>query len=135
MRSILFVISLLWILTSCQKSENVTSQPNGKYSGVFTVTYPNGATHSNSVTVNFSSSDKSFNCSGNRNDYYPAGGSGSYKIENSKIVFSDTNIWTANFDWNLILNGSYNYTMNGTQLIISAGKNNVGFYQYKLNLD
>lgn len=134
MRHLLFIFSLLWIFTSCQKSENVIAQPSGKYSGTFTVKYPNGVTHTNPVTVNFSGNEN-FNCSGNSNNYYPAGGSGNYKIENSKIVFSDTNIWTANFDWNLILNGSYNYTMNGTRLIISAGKNNVGFYQYDLHLD
>ena len=37
-----------------------------------------------------------------------------------------------NFDWNLILNGKYEFTYDGKELVISANKNDVGFYKYEL---
>ena len=95
--------------------------------------YSDGTTHSNSVMINFSKIS-SYNSSGNgnNNDFFPAGGSGTYEMKGSKITFSDTNIWLANFDWNLILSGEYDYLINGNELTISANKNSVGFYKYEL---
>jgi hypothetical protein len=69
------------------------------------------------VEVNFSSD--SYQSTGNSN-YIPAGGSGTFHIlENKNIEFKNTNMWTANFDWNLILNGTYTYKLKGDSLILS----------------
>lgn len=133
MKKFISFFSLILILNSCTQDDDITQNLNGTYSGIFTVKYSDDTTHSNSVTVNFSGMNKYISSgNGNTNDFFPAGGSGTYKIEDSKIIFSDTNAWLANFDWNLILNGEYNFSMNQNQLIISANKNNVGFYKYEL---
>jgi hypothetical protein len=62
----------------------------------------------------------------------PAGGSGTYTFSNNKITFNEQNFYTADFDWNLILSGTYNYSFNGKTLKISANKNGVGDYEYVL---
>lgn len=41
-------------------------------------------------------------------DQYPAICRGSYATSASTIAFVDSCTWTANFDWSLILNGTYN---------------------------
>jgi len=48
------------------------------------------------------------------------------------LLILSTNFWTADFDWNLILNDTYDYAFDGEKLIISADKNNVGNYKYEL---
>ena len=71
-----------------------------------------------------------FKCSGN-NNRIPAGGTGKYKIKNDKITFNDENGWTADFDWNLILNGEYDYNSKGKTLKIWK-INTIGTYTYNL---
>lgn len=127
-----FPILLSVALASCSSDDdNGTENLDGKYSGTFTVNYFNGDTSSNPVTVRFYG-ENNYQCSGNSQDYVPAGGSGHYEIRDSTIVFSDTNFWTANFDSNLILSGEYNYSIDGNELVISANKNDVGQYTYEL---
>ena len=131
---IICVLIFAMTLIACTKDEETTNQNvNGKYSGIFTVEYLNGTTFSNPVTINFNG-EKEYNSSGNgnNNDFYPAGGNGTYEKGEATIVFYDTNHWLANFDWNLILNGSYNYVLDGDKLVISADKNNIGLYKYEL---
>ena len=100
----------------------------GIYSGTFTVTY-NFAKRTGTTTLKLENGK--FTCAGNL-DRIPAGGSGNYSINHDKIVFSDKNFWSADFDWNLILKGEYEYTFDGKRLKISANKNNVGYYEYDL---
>ena len=133
MRKSILILSLVGLLFSCSEDDSLIQNLSGDYSGIFTVEYPDGTKHSNTVTVSFSENNNYVSSgNGNANDFYPAGGSGSYEIKNSKISFSDINIWLAHFDWNLILNGEYDYSINRNELIISATKNNIGFYEYKL---
>lgn len=134
MKNGIFKMLLIAILTftSCNSDDdnNDNQNLNGIYTGTFTVEYLNGDTFSNAVTVNFNE-ENNYQSSGNE-DYFPAGGSGTYEKSNSTIEFYDINYWTANFDGNLILNGEYNYSLNENELIISANKNDVGFYKYEL---
>ena len=108
-------------------------QPNikdGAYIGTFTVTYAS-AKRSGTTTVVLKNGR--FTCSGNP-DKIPAGGSGDFTTKNDTIIFIDENNWTADFDWNLILNGRYLYKYDGKKLKFSAYKNDVGFYEYDLEL-
>jgi len=132
MKSKILILITSILLLSCNHDEEstLTQIPNGDYSGIFTVEYNNGDTFSNTVTVRFLE-DNVYSSSGNT-DYYPAGGNGTFEINNSTIKFNDINFWTANFDWNLILNSEYDFSLNGNELIISANKNDVGFYKYTL---
>ncbi len=133
MRNIIVLFSLIGILSSCDKNDDIGSNLVGNYLGIFTVEYSDGTAYSNSVTVSFSVTNiYSSSGNGNNNDFYPAGGSGTYEMKESKITFSDTNIWLAHFDTNLVLGGEYNYLINGNELTISANKNDIGFYTYEL---
>lgn len=129
---IVLVLLFASILNSCNDDE-LNQNLNGNYSGIFTVKYSDGTTFSNNVTVTFNEKNN-YSSSGNGNiyDFYPAGGSGTYEKGKSTIIFYDINGWYANFDWNLILNGEYEYSINENELTISANKNNVGFYKYEL---
>ena len=136
MKNGIYKIMLIAILSltfsSCNNDDdnNHNQSLNGNYNGTFTVEYLNGDTFSNPVTVNFNDGNN-YQSSGN-NDYFPAGGSGTYEKSNSTIEFYDINYWTANFDWNLILGGEYDYSINGNKLIISANKTDFGIYKYGL---
>lgn len=133
MKKLMIGAVILIGMGSCGNDDGLTQNLNGNYSGTFTVEYADGTIHTNSVTVLFSEPNTySSSGDGNANDFYPAGGNGTYQMENSKIIFSDTNIWLAHFDWNLILNGEYDYSINDDRLTISASKNNIGLYTYEL---
>jgi hypothetical protein len=131
--SLIAIFSLTFNSCSNDDNTNESQSLSGNYSGTFTVEYLNGDTFSNSVSVNFGENNNyESSGNGNNNDFYPAGGKGSYEINNSEITFSDSNIWLANFDWNLILAGEYEYSKNGNELIISTNKTELGIYKYEL---
>jgi hypothetical protein len=119
-----FLITTL--LSSCKKDDLEIN--DGTYKGTFTVTY-NSGTQIGQTTLELNNGK--FSCSGNTNRI-PAGGSGTFSSDNKKITFNDENTWTANFDWNLILSGKYDYTFDGKNLTISVDKNGVGNYKYDL---
>ncbi len=121
---------ILLAATACNDKDKIDdTNLNGTYTGTFTVQYSNGNSYSNPVTVTLNHNQ--YTCSSAENRI-PAGGSGGYYLEGGKIVFLDENIWTADFDWNLILSGEYDLKFAENRLEISAMKNGVGFYQYKL---
>ena len=128
----LFLTLGIIVFMSCDRNEDSTliQIPIGDFTGIFTVEYKSGDTFSNPVTISFME-ENAYSSTGNP-DYYPAGGNGTFEINGSSIEFTDTNFWTANFDWNLILNGKYEFTYDGKELVISANKNDVGFYKYEL---
>ena len=64
-------------------------------------------------------------------------GSGTFKVENKMTVnFVDTNVWTTEFDHNMLLNGSYRYEALGDSLILtkilSTPDDGKTRYQYRL---
>jgi uncharacterized coiled-coil protein SlyX len=81
--------------------------------------------------------DGKYTCAEYSNNISGGGSSGTYTIHDDKIVFVNENGWLANFDWNLILDGEYDFTFVGTQLKISK-ENDYARYEYDLlmkNLD
>ncbi len=120
------------LLSGCSEGEEVSEfiELNGTYEGTFTVEYSNGGLiQSNPVTVTFSDSTYVSTVGDNR---FPAGGSGNYELGINSVIFSDANIWTADFDWNLILNGEYSLRVSENTITLSANKNDVGVYTYEL---
>lgn len=91
---------------------------NGRYTGTFHYISPaDGQQTSAGAQVIFS--DGKFQSAGNAN-HIPAGGSGSFVFTGDKFIeFRDENIWTANFDWGLILNGKYNYRVQADSLTLT----------------
>ena len=129
--TLLLTLAIIAFMSCDRNEENTLVQfPNGDYTGIFTVEYKSGDTFSNPVTVSFKE-ENAYSSTGN-SDYYPAGGNGTFEISGSTIEFTDAGFWTANFDWNLILNGKYEFSYDGNKLVISANKNDVGFYKYEL---
>ncbi|PQJ21571.1 hypothetical protein [Tenacibaculum sp. SG-28] len=136
----LMVSVLMFVGCSDLNTENYDTQlqrrfiengiPEGDYTGTFSVVYNNGETYSNPVTISFFN-DYTFNSSDGPMRY-PAGGNGSYEITEDAINFTDLKVWTADFDWNLILNGKYHYTIQQNKLIIYANKNKAGTYTYTI---
>ena len=123
----LFCLIFLVFAMSCEKENQILEQ--GKYSGTFKVVYNSDTVKTGAVTLELNAG--MYTCSGNKNKI-PAGGSGNYSFEKNKIKFIDVGIWTANFDWGLILNGEYNYTFDGKRLKIWSHKNDIGYYEYDL---
>jgi hypothetical protein len=123
----LLIFSLFLCISACKREKQAPSL--GTYSGTFTVTYSSNI-HTGPVSIQLKSPDE-YSSTGNPN-YFPAGGSGHYTVKDNQILFEDRNIYTANFDWNLILNGSYHFSRDGKQLKIWANKKNGGHYEYDL---
>ena len=52
-------------------------------------------------------------------------GSGSYDINSGEIEFVDENFWTADFDWSLILSGTWEFEKNGRELVLTHERGDV----------
>lgn len=122
----LILLTVALGLFSCDKDK--PSKPRGSYTGTFTATYPSG-TQLGSTSLELKNGK--FSCSGNT-DRIPAGGSGTYSIDDDKIIFHDENAWTTDFDGNLILNGQYDYTINGDRFNFSKSSASAVRYSYDL---
>ena len=132
---IIFAGLLSIFCSSCNNKSHDDFQQNltGDYTGTFSVVYSDGMTKSNTASISFTEGNTySSSGNGNKNDFYPAGGKGTYEMDRSTITFRENDIWLAHFDWNLILEGTYNYEKNGDYLTISANKNDIGVYKYVL---
>ena len=106
-RPIALITSLLFLLSACSDKLN----PNiliGAYTGYFYHTKPgenNSIKSQGPVSLSFTA--KEYNSSGFESRI-PAGGSGEYRFENNnEVEFIDKHVWTADFDWNLVLNGRF----------------------------
>ena len=112
------VIGLSLLLFSCSKNEAIEEVSVPLEEGIYTGTY---------TVKRFAGMPGEYWGPGNwtttlilNNGKYTitTGGSGNYSINNGKIIFEDENVWTCDFDSNLILNGVYEYTFDGRKLKI-----------------
>ncbi|MEZ5196927.1 MAG: hypothetical protein R2764_11125 [Bacteroidales bacterium] len=113
------------ILCSCKESDEV--QPSfdltGNYSGTFSRT--NVETGWNCVSdVSLSLSDSTFSGSSEQH-YFPAMCAGNIEIGKSTIIFQNTCVWPAHFDWSLILSEDWNWEGNENQLRIWKDRGNI----------
>jgi len=123
MRTILILMMTICIPIGC-KENNASITVNGTYAGKFTYVTPGGTRVSADSQVVFS-----------ENNYNSSLGSGTYEILNSNMIqFKDVNFWTADFDWNTILNRDYTYEIKGDSLIMTKQANAAIIYQYRLKL-
>jgi len=113
-----FVLSL-----GCKKATNVDVLLDGTYTGVLVIT--------NSVKsvpetrpISITLKDGRFNIKPNANaNLKPSGGKGTYTFKNGIGYFTDEGIWTADFDWNMILNGEYDIRSSGIDLTLRRRTN------------
>lgn len=126
-------------LLSCEKEESKLLL--GQYSGEYyyrshSMSAPEKSV--NAVNLNLDKGN-TFESKGFK-DRKPAGGSGDYKIlKNSIVEFTDKNVWTADFDWKLILNGRFIFELKQDSLILTRYMEPCpkcivlpSFYQYRL---
>ena len=112
----LIPITLILFLTyiSCEREPDRI--PFGTYVGTFQRQNAFGGGEISNVMITFSmyswtgESDKS---------KYPALGDGSYSLYKDKVTFNNASVWTAEFDWSLILSGDYKIFINNDQIKIS----------------
>ena len=102
MRFLVPIIVLSLLVAACKKDsdDSLPSDFDGMYSGTFHRT----GMDTTDVTLTFS--QNSFEGQSSRAKY-PAICHGSFDVEEDFISFVDSCSWTADFDWSLILNGSY----------------------------
>ncbi len=113
------LITFVIMLSSCSDKLSLSSM-EGKYTGFFYHTPPGETkTVKGETQINLDLTGTEFSA-GKGPDKIPAGGSGKFSVLNSKEVeFTDKNYWTADFDWNLILNGRYRYENVNDSLILT----------------
>jgi hypothetical protein len=128
MRSLFIIVSCLTLcIVSCRKSKTPSSFPHGTYKGTFLRTAGDLVAP---VTLSFSSGNWSGESAWST---YPALCHGKYKaLGTDSINFENRCVWTANFDWTLILHGNYKLVQQGDSLIISKEYN--GHYMDIYNL-
>lgn len=113
---LIFLLSLTSLI-SCNKDEVTNYNIEGNYTGIF-------KRGENSSNVILQLQNNEF--SGSSTEGYvkfPAICKGTYIIENKEIIFENTCIWTAEFDWSLILSGNWNYSYKNNRLTL---KNSIG---------
>ena len=103
-RTILFILSLIFLI-SCDKEEHIDRKlPDGIYVGTFQRDHVAIDTDTANITMTFSSNQWSGSSDIVK---YPALCSGTYSIFGDTIIFENECIWTAEFDHSLILGGKY----------------------------
>lgn len=109
---------VLILSLGCKKSAYVDILQNGNYTGVLVIT--NSALSVPAIRpISISLQDGKFNIMPSADaNLKPSGGKGTYTFKNSIGYFEDAGIWTADFDWNMILNGEYNIRSSGVDLTL-----------------
>src|SRR5687767_11028036 len=112
MKTLLFFSTIiLTISIACNKNSNDVINSQNMISGSYGGTFQRSGGDTSRVKLSFSSDGRYDGES--VLPRYPAICGGTYAINGSSITFNDTCNWTADFDWTLILDGSYNYSRAG----------------------
>ena len=120
-RTWIIVFAVTTVLTACNK-EKFEEEMEGHYTGTFQRISATGLYPSQSVILHLN--NNSFSGSSD-NARYPAICHGSWEAGASTVDFTNGCVFTADFDWTLILNGSYYYEKTGTHLKIWKKENEV----------
>jgi len=123
---ILILIGFLSIAFACSNNDDTLPSIKGQYSGTFerngiisnvSLAFTNGTYIGESEIVKF-----------------PAICNGTYSISSSSIVFRNQCIWTADFDWTLILGEQWDYTYsNGVLTMEKANGDKYNLQQLIIN--
>lgn len=119
---ILILFSFLIILLSCnKKNDNIEANINGNYIGIF---QRNGK--SSKVEVSFKNG--MFNGQSELAKF-PALCEGTYTSSGNTITFINSCVWTAEFDWTLIISGDWKVSLDDNVLIMT--RSNGDKYTFK----
>ncbi|HYE55132.1 MAG TPA: hypothetical protein VD996_09825 [Chitinophagaceae bacterium] len=130
MRRLFFMAIIAVIgLASCKKDTTDNITLTGTYTGTFVRYGPAVDGIPASVTITFTGNE--FSGTGQL-PTYPALCNGTFSINGNKGTFENKCVWTANFDWTLILNGEYDIHIDGDNLYIYRSYNGAYFDSYNL---
>jgi|TARA_B110000879_G_C11177837_1_gene516961 hypothetical protein len=109
----LLIVLGLVLMMRCNKNDDENAQPeiSGAYIGIFE---RNGNT--SNIELNFMNGIYSGE---SEIEKFPAICNGNYSISNNTIEFENVCVWTAEFDWTLILGENWNYTKENNILIMT----------------
>lgn len=137
------LFTLLLFSGACSDKLNL-SLLDGHYKGYFYHIRPGDTRYLKSPEpISLNLLEKEYTSTGS-DSRIPAGGSGEFILINKDdIEFTDKHVWTADFDWNLILNGRFIYEFKTDSLILTRKFENCktcaikpgmmpGLYQYRL---
>lgn len=125
MKTLLFVL-VAFSIAACEPDGTLKAeigddaQPadfrEGTYSGIFTRVSPAALHPPSEVTLTFNKT--SYTGSSTRAKY-PAICEGTFKIKGNTIEFENGCMWTADFDWTLILKGRYDLAVRNDSIFIT----------------
>lgn len=109
------LVVIAFLFAACTDTDTST-RLQGKYEGVFYRVTNNVKGESSNVTLNFSDDRYTGTSSIVK---YPALCEGTFAPSSEEIHFRNTCIWTAEFDWTLILDGTFKVTRTADEIILS----------------
>lgn len=107
-----FLTLVLWF-AGCKKLITEEIVLNGKYTGTFQRTQGIGTDEAANVSISFT--PNTFTGISDR-PKYPAICNGTYSVSGNQITFNNDCMWTADFDWTLILSKTYSVKVTGDSL-------------------
>lgn len=118
MRTGIILTLLLSPLLSCDENntDEIVDLPIGNYKGQFIRSSPHTKYDPSNVTLTFTA-DRFFGESDKIK--YPAICNGTYKLTGREIEFTNDCPWTAEFDWTYILNGKFELSVDGDELVMT----------------
>lgn len=119
MKRMITCLIALTVFFSCKKNDDENRGiPEGMYIGIF------HRTGMDTAAVTLTLDGNNYNGQSDM-PKYPGICHGSYEFDDNTIRFTDSCSWTANFDWTLILNGSYSLSRNNNEFRFSRTNGNV----------
>ncbi|GMN10267.1 hypothetical protein MTsPCn9_13180 [Croceitalea sp. MTPC9] len=110
LKSLILIVLLIGLL-ACNNDDGIKKQIiEGEYVGIFE---RNGIT--SNVQLNLDDSGFSGESDTQK---FPAICNGTYSISDNSINFSNACIWTADFDWTLILSKEWNFDFKNNTLVL-----------------
>jgi len=116
MRTLLSIFSFLLLLSCEEEKFQETLIPEGTYHGTFQRQIVWTDSHIANISLTFTANQWS-----GTSDFpkYPALCRGTYSTNGDTILFENACVWTAEFDWTLILSGKYILTKTGKTIEFS----------------
>ncbi|TRX52352.1 hypothetical protein FNH22_21805 [Fulvivirga sp. M361] len=131
MRKILISLFAITLMFACDDDDPQATPTlmDGTYEGTFIRSSPNAKYKPSEVTLTFT--DGKFT-GDSEIEKYPAICNGTYDVKENSIEFSNSCVWTAEFDWSYILSGEFETEVSGDELILKrTNGNTTDTYQLK----
>ena len=129
-KTLLFFLLLMMVFTiSCTQNEPDPVVLSGTYTGSFTRISPNVDYRPSTVSLSFTGNKFSGSSSIEK---YPAICKGTYMVGDDKIEFKNGCVWTADFEWTFILDGEFEWSVEGNELTITRRYNENMYDMYRL---